>query len=154
MKDHWGKVLIESKGLPLGHVGKEYAKELVKAEYGECHKISKLWTDRIRKSIKKLPRMNVYEAIVYCNKLCNMLGNPIIKKVVSYSPDVAEYAGAHYCRNEIHFKHDVWFETLIHELTHHFDNSYGHGKSYCDMLEFLYRIVYEDLTGKNCHDDW
>ncbi len=142
-----------SKTLPPGHVDRELFSREVREIYSACGEIEKKWRRRFR---KKLPRYSLEEAIAFCQKMCEMLGERPIRAIVLKSPDVKTWASAHYNgRKEIHFKWDtIHFDVLVHELTHHFSPDSSHGKDFCDMEEFLFGIAYQEVTGKKLNSDW
>jgi hypothetical protein len=146
MKATWQEIVVKAETLPPGHVLKFQAKEMVKEEYGQTREIELKWRKKFKKKFQ-FPDMSETEALTYCNKICKFIGeNKLVKKVIFNSKDVASYAGAHYCKKEIHFKHCFWFPTLIHELGHHCARYNGHGDDYCIALDLIWEVVYNDLT--------
>jgi hypothetical protein len=152
----WQKAVMEAKTLPPGHIGKEIAKQLVQQEYGKCTEIEKKWCKRLNKFKLYKINFNEIQSKEYCDKICQMIGEKKkVKKVILFSNEVSETAGAHYdgFKKEIHFKTGFWFTTLIHELAHHCSHG-GHGDNYCLVLDIIWSVVYTELTGKPCNDDW
>lgn len=137
--------------LPPGHVDRVNVQKMLEKEYGACIVIERKWRKRLNPKIQ-----TAKDALKYCNDICDLLGERRIKKVVVNSEDVKGWAGAHYSNKEIHFKFDwISFTELIHELAHHF-NKHGssHGKEYCEMLEFIFKVAYIYWTGKQPKKDW
>jgi hypothetical protein len=137
------------KALPEGHIDKRKLEKVFDKEYGSCREVERKWAKRLN------PRFfSAQQALTFCNQICDQLGEQKLRKVVLNSPDVKDYAGGHYCNREIHFKYDwITFTSLMHELTHHF-GEYSHGKSFCDMENFLFKVAYTHVTGKQPKKDW
>lgn len=144
----------EIRALPPGHVGRKAYQDKIRAIYSDCAEIENVWAKHFG---RKLPRYDAEEALEFCNRMCDALGQRPIRKVVVSSVAVAEGNAAHYdvAPREIHFRYgSIYFPYLVHELTHHFDRSFGHGKDFCDMERFLFGVAYTMITGKQTNSDW
>ncbi len=141
--------LKRTKGLPPGHVDKKKAETRAQLEYRKCSIIQNRWRKRINPLFS-----TSRQALDFCNQLCYLLGQKSLRKVVLNSPEVDEFAGAHYGNKEIHFKYGfISFATLMHELAHHF-GEYSHGDRFCEVLDFLFRTVFTMIKGKQPKSDW
>lgn len=145
--------LAETKKLPLGHIDRKKAQEAVDKVYNRCHEIACKWHKRFG---NKVPRFDTaQQALAFCNRLCDELGENKVKAIVVDAETVG-HAGAcyNYQKKTIFFPYAYFsFTTLIHELTHHFKAS-GHDDKFCEILDFIFRTVYIMVTGKQPHDDW
>lgn len=145
----------EMKALPPGHTDRKLYSADISAEYSDCAAIEVEWVKHFR---KKLPRFNDRQALAFCNRLCESLGERLVNKVVINSKDVKAGTAAHYTGRgrEIHFPHEwISFTILIHELTHHFTPSgHFHGKDFCDNERLLFAAAYTEVTGKQPKSDW
>lgn len=145
------KEYSEAKSLPLGHVGRRHSREAVESVYSQSHELARVWTRRIP---RKFRLVKGQEAFDFCNLLCEMLGERKIRCLVLNSEEVPDGAAAIYRRREIHFSgRYICLGTLLHELAHHFGVR-SHGEEFCWHLDFLFRVAYTQLTGKDCHSDW
>lgn len=147
------KKMVETEKLPLGHYSRSKAAKAVERIYQKCHAINAKWHRRFPKWVHG--QWSVDQAKKHCNELCRALGERnMIRKIVPYSTDVYCAAAAHYCCNEIHFKWSITYGTLIHELAHHCSRAHDHGDWFCEVLEMLFKVSYEILTGKKPKADW
>jgi hypothetical protein len=143
-------LLKKTKHLPPGHIDKKRAEDAVISEYRKCSEIAFKWRKRFDLKIQ-----SPAHALRFCNEICDMLGEPRLKEIVVNSSEVDECAGAHYSNRSIHFKWDwIYFPTLMHELAHHFSKWSGHGPDYCNALDFLFKVAYTYVTGKQPKKDW
>lgn len=145
------KTYAEIKKLPPGHVDRRSYSNKIRAIYSDCADIERTWAKHFG---KKLPRFDANQALTFCNQMCDALGQRPLRAVIVSSPDVKEEWAAHYDprAKEIHIRYgSIYFTILIHELTHHFDRSFGHGKDFCDMEQFLFGVAYTMVTGKQPH---
>lgn len=143
--------LKKTQHLPPGHIAKKAAEEAVNREYANCLEIQNKWCKRFN------PNFTPQQALQFCNELCEMLGERRLKEIIIYSPEVEDVAHAHYDgqSRSIHFKwHYIDFGVLMHELAHHFKDCYRHDKYYCWTLDFLFRMAYTKVTGKQPKKDW
>jgi len=143
------RLLAEAKPLPLGHVKKVMAEKAVKAEYGECHEIERKWSKRIGYS--HLPLETIYPI---CNSLCSILGERPINKIIYNCSKVGEFSCADYSSRTIRFRYHPDLITLMHELAHHFDRTHSHGKTFVEILDFLFRVYYDQILKRKIHEDW
>jgi hypothetical protein len=143
------KKFEKTKHLPPGHVDKINLEKAITKEYSLCGEIERKWAKRFKYKFE-----SGSHALEFCNQICKTLGERSVLKLVLSSPDVKEYASAHYTNREIHFKSDwISLTTLIHELTHHFGD-YTHGESFCQLENFLFSVAYTMVTGKQPKKDW
>lgn len=132
-----------ASNLPPGHIKLKKLKEAIKKEYEACSIITEKWRKRLK---NKAPKFDATSALIWCNEICDDLGERPLRKIIEWSPDVSSESSAHYINREIHFKTKVYFYDLVHELAHHF-GPHGHGKDFCEILEFLFQVIYTKLTG-------
>ncbi len=142
--NNWIALAEKASKLPLGHYAKVEAREAVDQEYSACRKQS---GTLIKKHKIKIRYIDPQDAMDLCLSLCSFLGSNPLKCIVIKSKDVSPFAGAHYCRGEIHFPHEyIHISTLLHELTHHFcrDSHYtGHGNVFMELQELVYQAAME-----------
>ncbi len=84
--------LEKAMQLPLGHYGRDQAKNAVTAEYKQCHDLERVWAERFPVRIFD----SLQEAANFCHWLCVSIGSRPVRKVVRYSPAVHRMASAHY----------------------------------------------------------
>jgi hypothetical protein len=142
--------LAKTKHLPPGHVDKAKAEKAIKKEYEKCFNIERKWCKRFHYRF-----CTVANALQFCNEICYSLGERRLKGLVINSPEVGEFAAAHYYNRCIHFKYGfpIYIGTLMHELAHHFE-CYSHGEKFCEVLDFLFQMAYTKVTGKRPKKDW
>ena len=123
----------------MGHYAKKEAQEAVDREYSACHAQASLLMKKHR--IKKRS-FEPQEAFNLCWNICDVLGHKKLKKLVLRSPDVSNFAGAHYTKGEIHFPYNyIHTTTLLHELAHHLCYYGRHGKEFMEMQELVYEAA-------------
>ena len=138
-------LLEKTSKLPIGHYGKKEAQEAVDNVYKACHEQAR---DLIKKHKIKKKYFEPQEAFDFCAEICNSLGHKQLNKIVLRSPDVSEFAAAHYKNKEIHFKYTaICISVLLHELTHHLCHKYyaEHGKLFLEMQELAYECAIENF---------
>ncbi len=149
----------EAKKLPLGHVDIKKTEEVVKKIYHQSHLLQKYWGKRLDKF--RYLEFTPKECIKFCNDLCRTLGAKTVKKVIYRSPEIAQGTAGHYSpyKKEIHFAWSPCLSTIIHELAHHVTDQVSrkmdaHGKEFCFVLDWLFQLAYEKLTGKPPKPYW
>lgn len=141
--------------LPPGHIERRKAQEALKRVYSRCGLLERAWRRRFGKKVPQYSH-SPKSALRLCDHICKQLGEPLLKGIMVNSKDVCDGATACYQHKKkvIHFPSRwIGFDVLIHELAHHF-GTHGHGDTFCEIEDLLFRVAYTKITGKQPKPDW